>query len=163
MGRPTKLTPEIQERILLYLSTGAYLETAASACGIHRDTLHSWLSRGAAAKKGVYHEFSIKAEAAMAKDEIAGAAHLASLSRRTIEKQFDCSNCGCENKVQVPVPGNVQLEATKWRLERKYRQRYGAKIEIQHEAGETVRAGLQRVHEAFEKQQARKKAEASEG
>lgn len=47
MGRPTSLTPEVQEAICKALRAGNYLEQAASAGGIHRDTLRSWMQRGA--------------------------------------------------------------------------------------------------------------------
>lgn len=46
-GRPTKLTPELQTRIVNFLRTGAYVETAAAAAGVSKQTLYDWLKRGA--------------------------------------------------------------------------------------------------------------------
>lgn len=46
-GRPTKLTPDVQDTICGFLLTGAYLETAAAAAGIDQATLHAWMKRGA--------------------------------------------------------------------------------------------------------------------
>lgn len=46
MGRPTKLSPEVTERILEGLRAGAYAETAAAAAGIGRSTLYRWLQLG---------------------------------------------------------------------------------------------------------------------
>jgi transposase len=46
-GRPTKLTAEKTEELCDMLLTGAYIETAAAAVGINKDTLHDWLKRGA--------------------------------------------------------------------------------------------------------------------
>ena len=43
----TKLTPELQERILLHLRVGAYVETAAACAGIHKDTFYEWMKKGA--------------------------------------------------------------------------------------------------------------------
>lgn len=46
-GRPTKLTPEVQEQILADLRGGNYRTTACARAGIHRDTLYKWEQRGA--------------------------------------------------------------------------------------------------------------------
>lgn len=47
MGRPTKLNDEIQARIVAFLGAGAYIETAAAAAGVSKQTLYNWLHRGA--------------------------------------------------------------------------------------------------------------------
>lgn len=46
MGRPTKLSAEVQDKIVSYVRRGNYLETAAAAAGIHKRTLFDWLKRG---------------------------------------------------------------------------------------------------------------------
>jgi transposase len=46
MGRPTKLTPEIQETICNAIEIGATREIAAMAAGIDRSTLFNWIKRG---------------------------------------------------------------------------------------------------------------------
>jgi hypothetical protein len=43
----TKLTPELQEKILLHLRVGAYVETAAACARIHKDTFYEWMKKGA--------------------------------------------------------------------------------------------------------------------
>ena len=48
-GRPTKLTPEVQDKIVSAVRAGSYLETAAAYAGIDKATLHRWLKRGARA------------------------------------------------------------------------------------------------------------------
>lgn len=45
-GRPTSLTPEVQRKVCASLREGNYLETAAGAAGIHRNTLRNWIVRG---------------------------------------------------------------------------------------------------------------------
>lgn len=45
-GRPTKLTPLLADQIVSDLETGAYVETAAEAAGINRQTLYNWLDAG---------------------------------------------------------------------------------------------------------------------
>ena len=53
MGRPKgttklELNPDLQTRIVTYIQAGAYVETAAAAAGICKDTFYDWLKRGAA-------------------------------------------------------------------------------------------------------------------
>ena len=45
LGRPTKLTPEIEQAILELIRGGNYRKTAALYCGIVPDTLYRWLQR----------------------------------------------------------------------------------------------------------------------
>ena len=46
IGRPTKLTPALQARIVKLVREGNYPETAAQSEGVHRDTYYSWMERG---------------------------------------------------------------------------------------------------------------------
>lgn len=45
-GRPTKLTPEIQERIVEALQAGNYQETACEYAGISAGTFYRWMAEG---------------------------------------------------------------------------------------------------------------------
>lgn len=45
VGRPTKLTTEIQERIVELLKAGNYVETACAVVGIGRTTFYDWLKK----------------------------------------------------------------------------------------------------------------------
>lgn len=51
MGRPLKLTDDLQARIVAFLGAGAYVETAAAAAGVSKQTLYTWLRRGADGKR----------------------------------------------------------------------------------------------------------------
>src|SRR5438132_1907779 len=42
MGRPSKLTAEVVDKLLKALADGLTLEQAATSVGIHRDTLRRW-------------------------------------------------------------------------------------------------------------------------
>jgi transposase len=46
IGRPTKLTPEVQARILEALEAGSSQEGAANYAGINPDTFYTWMRRG---------------------------------------------------------------------------------------------------------------------
>ncbi|MGW0485808.1 hypothetical protein [Nonomuraea sp. NPDC003214] len=52
IGRPTKLTAELQDELCDYLRKGNYLVTACDLVGIHESTVYRWMERGeeAAAK-----------------------------------------------------------------------------------------------------------------
>lgn len=57
MGRSTKLTPEVQKKIVDAISSGNYAEVAATYAGISRKTYFEWLVRGRKAKAGIYRDF----------------------------------------------------------------------------------------------------------
>lgn len=46
-GRKTKLTPDLQERIVAYIRGGAFDYVAAQAVGISRATFYRWYNEGA--------------------------------------------------------------------------------------------------------------------
>ncbi len=56
-GRPTKLTPEVQEKLLQALSVGSPRAHAAAYAGVDDSTLRRWLVRGRKEDEGPYAEF----------------------------------------------------------------------------------------------------------
>ena len=46
MGRPTKLTKEIQQKIISALTAGNYQDTASAYAGISTSCFYNWLERG---------------------------------------------------------------------------------------------------------------------
>ena len=56
-GRPSKLTPEIQERIVQALVLGNHRQDAAAYAGIHPRTLRRWLLQGAQEQAGEHADF----------------------------------------------------------------------------------------------------------
>jgi len=69
MGRPTKLTPNIEEIIFECIALGLTYEKAASAARVSRHTLINWKKRGQKAKSGIYFNFFNKLKAAEAAGE----------------------------------------------------------------------------------------------
>jgi len=106
MPRPTKLTKEIQDKIVTYISRGAYIETAAAAAGISKDTLYRWLKRGAKEKSGIYREFSDAIEKADAVAELYILQQLQQL-------------------------GDKAWQAHAWRLERRWPERWGQRYKVE--------------------------------
>lgn len=56
IGRPTKFTLEVRERILSAIRAGNYIDTAAQSAGICKDTFYSWMTKGEA--RGAPREYS---------------------------------------------------------------------------------------------------------
>ena len=122
-GRPTKLTSELQSRIVQAIQAGNYIETAAAYAGISKNTLFDWLRRGAREKERVagkprarvrkeeapYVEFSDSVEKALAEAEV-----------RDVVNVMKAADGG-------------QWQASAWRLERKFPDRWGHKAKIQQE------------------------------
>jgi hypothetical protein len=46
IGRPTKLTPEVQAKILDAVRNGSFFEPAAIAAGVSKDAIREWVIRG---------------------------------------------------------------------------------------------------------------------
>lgn len=124
-GRPTSLTPAVQRTIVRHLKTGAYVETAAAAAGVSKDTLYEWLKRGAKEPGSPYRAFSDAVEKAMADAELDAV--------RTIDEA-----------------GKTQWQARAWRLERTKPLKYSIRVqalirEREEQLLELLRAELDEV------------------
>jgi hypothetical protein len=56
-GRPTSLTPEVQEKICDTIRSGNFRDVAAQSAGISVRALREWVSKGKKAKYGIHREF----------------------------------------------------------------------------------------------------------
>lgn len=118
-GRPTKLTPELQDEICKVIRSGNYIETAAAFAGINKTTLYDWMKRGAREKERIeknprakirkteepFVEFSNAIEKALAHAEIRDVAIIG----KAAEENW---------------------QAAAWRLERKFPERWGRKVMV---------------------------------
>jgi transposase len=104
----TKLTPELQEKILLHLRVGAYVETAAACVGIHKDTFYEWMKKGA---RGIapYAAFAAAVNKAVAESE---SRDLATILKASTQN----------------------WTAAAWRLERRFPEKYGRNDRIKVDA-----------------------------
>jgi hypothetical protein len=57
MARPTKLTPEIQQRIGNNIALGLTYSLAAESVGITYKTFNEWMKKGQIEKSGKYYQF----------------------------------------------------------------------------------------------------------
>lgn len=117
-GRPTKLTEDLSARIVQYIRTGQYVETACAAVGLNKDTYYAWLRRAAAYREErrlgarkrqgeeIYLLFSDAVERGLAEAEMR-----------------DVNIIGAASA--------SQWQAAAWRLERRHPQRWGRVERVQ--------------------------------
>jgi transposase-like protein len=74
-GRPTKLTPEVKERIVRAIRAGNYGEVAARAAGISRSTYYRWMERGREGE-AIYCDFADAVSGAEADAEVEAVARI---------------------------------------------------------------------------------------
>jgi rubrerythrin len=110
IGRPTKLTPDLQRQVCDTLRRGAYLETAAALAGVDRTTLQEWLRRGRREDDGPYVEFSRAVQSAQAEAEM-----------RDLDRVDAAAEAGT-------------WQASAWRLERRSPERWGRRTSVKLEA-----------------------------
>jgi hypothetical protein len=100
-GRPSKLTPGLQQQVCDALRRGAYVETAAAMAGVSKVTLYGWLKLGAREDEGPHVEFLNAVEKAQAEAEM-----------RDLERVESAAE-------------NGTWQAAAWRLERRSPERWG--------------------------------------
>jgi len=108
MARPTKLTKEVQERIIQAVSAGNYLDTAAQYAGIDGSTMRRWVAKGEApSAPEPYRSFCTALKSARAAAEVRSVALIN----------------------QAASGGTWQAAA--WYLERSYPDRWGrTRVEV---------------------------------
>lgn len=118
-GRPTKLTPELIERVASVVRVGNYLDTAARYCGIDKVTFYSWMKRGHAQKSGLFRDFLNALEEAQAAADVRDHAHIAQASKkdwRASAEHLRLRNQSRYNRSRMEVSGPdgspVQVESS---------------------------------------------------
>ena len=76
LGRRTKLTKRVKNRIVTALRAGNYTTVAAAYAGIGRATFYRWMQRGKEAQSGRYREFYEAVRQALAVAEVRAVAIL---------------------------------------------------------------------------------------
>ena len=120
VGRPSKLTAEVQTRVCEAVRAGNYLDVAAEYGGIGEATFHRWMSRGGKESKGTYRDFRTAVEKAERDAEVA---LVATWRRQAID--------------------NWQAAAAL--LERRYGRRWGRRQTIEAVVQEELRVALEKL------------------
>jgi hypothetical protein len=137
------------DKLLGFIRAGAYLETAAAAAGISKDTLYAWLREGARGKTPELAAFSDAVEKAAAEAElrdlltIGKAAAGGEVLRDVTITRPDGTT---QRERQLAPP---QWQAAAWRLERKFPDRYGVARRIRAEVERELEGVLDRLQEAL--------------
>lgn len=113
-GRPTKLTDELQEKIITAIRGGCYVETAVVYAGINKDTFYAWLRRGAAELERVNRN-------ARNRVRIAEQPYI-EFSDAVMQAQAETEMIDI---TRVGLAGREDWRAAAWRLERKFPDRWG--------------------------------------
>lgn len=142
-GRPTKLTPEVIQKLRQAMLTGVDLGTAAAYVGIKVETYRNWLKRGRNKGDGLYGELIRTIERAHAEVQIKDLMTIDAFSVGVKAEYLMRPAKDNQGKVQYDRQGNVILEpvvdengryikikseakrdwrAAAFRLERKYAQ-----------------------------------------
>lgn len=145
-GRPTKLTPDIQSRIVELVKKGNYIETAALAVGIDKATLYRWLKAGGIAKGGIQKEFCDAVTRACAESETLAL-----------------------DKLQLTEDANLDGKLILERMARRFPDRWGPKhrieAQVEHSGGVTILVKtsdhdprvMSKIQKAMEKPERKKK------
>ena len=129
-GRPTKLTPALQKRIVQAIRRGCYVETAAALAGVHKDTFYSWLKKGAKDEgEKVYRDFNAAVEKALAESERDDLAVIEKASRgyEVVKTKVVTYKDGTTEET-TERSTKFDWQAAAWRLERRFPERW-AKID----------------------------------
>lgn len=97
--RPTKLTPEVKDKILHAIRMGCYASVAAQAAGISEATFYLWINRGEREQASIYSDFVEALKIAEAQAE-----------------------ARCVEMVQLAAPDNWQAAMTL--MERRWSERW---------------------------------------
>ena len=135
MGRPTKLTDELQERICRLIATGSTFEQASKLSGISSRAFHLWRARGRAAKTGKFFRFVQAVKEAEEQfirthlDVIVRASTEASVETRELIRQ---APDGTEQREIKRITRPPVWQPSAWLLERKFPHLFSLRQRIEH-------------------------------
>lgn len=124
MARPTKLTPDVHKLIVGMIEAGNFIETAAAAAGVDRDTIRNWLKRGARSRGGAFRDFRDAVVQAQARAE-ATLVGLVALAANGEAPEVD------ENGTVLRPGSPPKWQAGAWLLERKHPERWGRRLRVE--------------------------------
>lgn len=123
-GRPSKLTPKLQEQILSLVQSGCYPEVAAGALGVSRSTFYEWMARGEGtdpdrAPTPEYAEFADAIAQAIDKSEVRLVLKTAEYEEGSRKHK---RNPDKRVRSRISYPQILQMQ---WKLSRRFPERWG--------------------------------------
>lgn len=123
MGRPkgsSKLNKDVQDKIVSAIRLGNYIETAAAYAGINKDTLYDWLKRGQREKEKKAKDPNYQ----IPKYERKFVAFSDAVEKALAEAEM-------RDVMIIYEAAKEQWQAAAWRLERKFPDRWGRKLNVE--------------------------------
>ena len=120
-GRPTKLTPDVQELIVDGINAGLTFGLTCARAGVNPATFYRWLEKGETAKSGVYSEFCDAVERAKADSAL-----------RLVS--------------QITLQAPTDWRAAAFMLERRFPDDYGKRTEVTGKDGGPVKVDAKTQH-----------------
>ena len=121
MGRPTKLTPDVQEFIVDGINAGLTFGLTCARAGVNPATFYRWLEKGETAKSGVYSEFCDTVSRAKADSAL-----------RLVS--------------QITLQAPTDWRAAAFMLERRFPDDYGRRTEVTGKDGGPVKVDTKTQH-----------------
>lgn len=125
MSRPTgssKLTPDIQVKIVEALKVGNYIETASALAGIHKSTVYDWLKRGAREKERIDNNPNARSR----KEEVKFVRFSDAVEKAMAEAEH-------RDLLIIAKASQNDWKASAWRLERRHPVKWGRKDKMEAE------------------------------
>lgn len=113
-GRPTKLTPELQEEMIKVIQAGNYVETACAFVGLSKNTFYDWLKRAARETE----RLAKNPRARMKKSEAPYVEFSDAVKRAQGQAEV-------RDVLLIAKAAEHVWQAAAWRLERKFPDRWG--------------------------------------
>lgn len=115
VGRSSKLTPEVQEKIVSAIRAGNYAKVAAGYAGVGERTFYTWMQRGREESEGIYQQFQRSVKDAEREAEVRAVAmvqkHMADnwqASMTFLERKFP-DRWGRRDRLKVEVEPEKEL------------------------------------------------------
>ena len=120
-GRPTKLTPDVQEAIVDGINAGLTYRMSCARAGVTHATFYRWLEKGETAKSGAFREFCDTVSRAKADSAL-----------RLVS--------------QITLQAPTDWRAAAFLLERRFPDDYGKRTEVTGKGGGPMKVGTKTQH-----------------
>lgn len=117
-GRPTRLTPELQEKLCEAIAEGNYYECACNLVGIRYATFRQWMIWGEDEPSGIYHDFynavklaEAKAESAVVREWQRCIPQNANACKEFLERRYP-DRWGKRDKLDLKAEGKLDISQT---------------------------------------------------
>lgn len=138
MGRPTKLTPELQAEICDAIRAGNYIEPSAMRSGIDKTTLYNWLKKAGTELQRVASGQAKGKNCSVTARMRPYVDFLNALKKAEAEAE-------ARDVAIIAKAAMKQWQAAAWRLERKHYERWGRRQAIEHKTDDKDKKKVQRV------------------